>query len=175
MENNFTITNSKIEGLYYFKPSVHKDNRGDIWTSYLEGEIEKYIPSNISFKHDKFSSSKKNVLRGIHGDSKSWKLVNCVFGEIFGAVVDLRKDSKTFGVSETFLLNPSEKQQVLIPPNFGNAYYVISDFAVYHYKLAYLGDYIDADNQFSYKWDDKRFNIKWPSKNPILSNRDEKP
>ena len=63
---------------------------------------------------------------------------------------------------------------VLIPPQLGNAYYVKSDQAVYHYKLAYTGDYIDADQQFSFKWNDKQFGIEWPTNTPILSKRDEK-
>ena len=55
----------------------------------------------------------------------------------------------------------------------GNAYYVKSDQAVYHYKLAYEGDYIDADKQFSFKWNDPNFNIKWPFKKPIVSTKDQ--
>ena len=54
----------------------------------------------------------------------------------------------------------------------GNAYYVISDNAVYHYKLAYEGDYIDANEQFTYAWNDASINIDWPIDNPILSDRD---
>ena len=55
----------------------------------------------------------------------------------------------------------------------GNSYYVKSENAVYHYKLAYEGDYIDADKQFSLKWNDARINIDWPTKTPILSGRDK--
>ena len=55
----------------------------------------------------------------------------------------------------------------------GNAYFVSSDVAVYHYKLAYIGDYIDAGSQFSLKWDDPRIGIDWPCNNPILSDRDK--
>ena len=174
MTIDFTIKESNLKDLYYFIPSVSLDTRGDIWTSYLKEILDQYIPSNLEFKHDKFSSSKKNVLRGIHGDNKSWKLVTCVHGEIFGAVVDLRKDSATFNSSETFYINNKEKKMVLIPPNFGNAYFVVSDYAVYHYKLAYEGDYIDADKQFSYAWNNPQFDINWPCDNPILSERDAK-
>ena len=55
----------------------------------------------------------------------------------------------------------------------GNAYYVKSSNAVYHYKLAYEGDYIDSDDQFSVKWDDQTIGVNWLSKNPILSERDK--
>ena len=61
---------------------------------------------------------------------------------------------------------------VLIPPGIGNAFYVNSEKATYHYKLAYHGEYVDADEQFTVPWDDPRINIEWPSRSPILSDRD---
>jgi dTDP-4-dehydrorhamnose 3,5-epimerase len=161
-----------IHGVYILTPSISKDARGDIWTSFLKGEVEELLPDDLFFKHDKFSTSKHNVLRGIHGDTKSWKLVTCVFGEIQQVVVDMRKNSPTYKHWESFILNQNSQQLILIPPNMGNAYYVKSSEAVYHYKLAYDGDYIDADEQFSVKWNDKSIGIKWMSDNPILSNRD---
>jgi len=146
--------------------------RGNIWTSFLKDETEKLLPDNLSFKHDKFSQSKKNVLRGIHGDEKSWKLVTCVYGAIQQVVIDCRKESDIYKKYESFEINENNQISVLIPPRFGNAYYVKSNQAVYHYKLAYEGEYIDANKQFSYKWNDPTFKIKWPIENPILSDRD---
>jgi len=173
MAIEFKIEKSeKIDGVVVFKPSISTDRRGDIWTSFLKNEMEKFLPKNLYFKHDKFSESKKNVLRGIHGDNKTWKLVTCVYGEIFQVVVDCRKDSPTYLQWESFLINKANQQLILIPPNMGNAYYVKSDIALYHYKLAYKGDYIDADGQFTFAWNDASINIKWPTSNPILSDRD---
>ena len=163
-----------FKGIFILKPSIGKDHRGNIWTSFLEDEIRHLLPPNLSFQHDKFSKSKQNVLRGIHGDKKSWKLVTCVYGAIKQVVVDCRKESLTFAKYESFCINEKNQISILIPPGFGNAYYVRSDSAVYHYKLAYKGGYIDADKQFSYKWNDPRFNIKWDITKPILSKRDEK-
>lgn len=172
---SFVIDISKSDslGLYVLQPSISSDNRGTIWSSFLSDEVDQFLPDNLKFKHDKFSESKKNVLRGIHGDKKSWKLVTCVYGEVFQVVVDLRRDSNNFNKYESFLLNSYSPKSVLIPPGMGNAYYVRSGSAVYHYKLAYDGDYIDADEQFSVSWNDKDIAIKWPSNNPILSNRDK--
>ena len=130
------------------------------------------LPDDLYFKHDKFSTSMHNVLRGIHGDTKSWKLVTCVYGEIQQVVVDLREDSPTYLKWQDFIINGNNQQLILIPPYMGNAYYVNSSEAVYHYKLAYGDDYIDADEQFSVRWDDDTIGIKWMSDNPILSNRD---
>jgi len=170
---NFDIVESdNISGVYILTPSVSTDIRGNIWTSFLKEEVEQLLPNCLSFKHDKFSTSRHNVLRGIHGDSKSWKLVTCVHGEIQQVVVDLREDSPTYKQWQDFVINQENQRMILIPPNMGNAYYVTSENAVYHYKLAYNGDYVDADDQFSYSWNDKSINISWLSDKPILSNRD---
>jgi dTDP-4-dehydrorhamnose 3,5-epimerase len=175
MSIEFDIQQStEIVGIYILTPSISKDARGNIWTSFLKDEVEKLLPSSLYFKHDKFSSSKHNVLRGIHGDTKSWKLVTCVFGEIQQVIVDMRKDSPTYKHWQSFIINQDSQKLILIPPNMGNAYYVKSSEAIYHYKLAYDGDYIDADEQFSVSWDDDSIGIKWLSDNPILSNRDAK-
>ena len=173
MSIEFDIQEStEISGVYILTPSVSEDARGNIWTSFLKGEVEELLPDDLFFKHDKFSTSKHNVLRGIHGDTKSWKLVTCVHGEIQQVVVDMRKDSPTYKQWQDFIINKDNQQLILIPPNMGNAYYVSSEEAVYHYKLAYNGDYIDADEQFSVKWNDEEINIKWISDTPILSHRD---
>lgn len=174
MSFEFDIQKSKLlEGVFIIKPSISRDIRGNIWTSFIKKHIETLLPDQMYFKHDKFSISNQNVLRGIHGDEKSWKLVTCVFGAIQQVVVDCRKDSDTYTLYESFNINEDNQISILIPPRLGNAYYVNSANAVYHYKLAYDGEYIDADKQFSYKWNDPVFNIKWPTNNPILSGRDK--
>jgi dTDP-4-dehydrorhamnose 3,5-epimerase len=173
MSIEFEIQKSAlIDGIYILKPSVSEDLRGNIWTSFLKEDVEKLLPSGLSFKHDKFSESKYNVLRGIHGDSASWKLVTCVFGEVHQVVADLRPTSHTFMKWQKFIINKSKQCLILIPPGVGNAYYVSGANAVYHYKLAYNGDYIDAGDQFTYPWNDPSLGIDWPSKTPILSSRD---
>lgn len=163
---------SKVLGLKIFENSISSDLRGTIWTSFNSDNQSYQLPSDLIFKHDKFSFSKKNVLRGIHGDSKSWKLVTCVFGEIMQVVVDLRENSKMYKRYEIFKLDGDSPVSLLVPPGMGNAYLVKSNSAVYHYKLAYEGDYIDASEQFSVKWDDPSIKIEWPILDPILSERD---
>ncbi|MFL2659682.1 MAG: dTDP-4-dehydrorhamnose 3,5-epimerase family protein [Alphaproteobacteria bacterium] len=174
MAIEFDIKKSdKIDGVYIINPSVGKDLRGNIWTSFLAQDIESLITNGAKFKHNKFSKSKKNVLRGIHGDTKSWKLVTCVYGQMQQIVVDMREDSSTYLQYEEFIIDADKPQLILIPPMCGNAYYNMGDDLVYHYALAYEGDYIDADEQFSFKWNDESIGIKWKCKNPILSGRDK--
>ena len=174
MAIDFVIEESNIiQGVKLIVPSVSSDLRGNIWTSFIKDEIESLLPQGISFKHDKFSYSRGNVLRGIHGDNKSWKLVTCVHGEIHQVVVDCRTDSPTYLQWEKIIINAEHQVLVLIPPFMGNSYYVTSSEAVYHYKLAYEGEYFDADEQFSLKWNDPRIGIEWPTNEPILSERDK--
>ena len=85
----------------------------------------------------------------------------------------MRKDSPTFRMWDSFELSGSEYKQVLIPPGFVNGYYVKSEQAVFHYKLAYDGDYIDAGEQMTFRWDDPDLNIEWPCTDPILQARDK--
>ena len=173
MNLGFTIEESRvINDVWILTPSISEDYRGNIWTSFMQAKVEHLITDGLRFKHDKFSKSKYNVLRGIHGDNKSWKLVTCVFGEIQQVVVDMRKDSKSYLKWQDFLINDNNPKLILIPPSVGNAYYVSSENAVYHYKLAYEGNYIDAEEQFSINWNDKSIGIDWLAKSPILSDRD---
>ena len=151
-----------------FEHDAGVDSRGTIWTTWKKDDCEK-----IEFVHDKFSISKQNVLRGLHGDNKTWKLVTCVYGKIFQVVVDARPESKTYLKWKSFELNSENRKQILIPPNFANGFLCLSKECVYHYKLAYTGKYYDVKNQFTIKWNDPKINISWPINKPILSERDE--
>jgi dTDP-4-dehydrorhamnose 3,5-epimerase len=152
-----------------FRNSAFSDKRGLYWTSW---EKKKY--PKLEFKHDKFSISKKNVLRGLHGDNKTWKLVSCVFGEVFFVIVNYDSESKSYLKFRTYNLTHKNRIQILVPPNYLNGFLCISKQCVFHYKLAYAGKYNDAKNQISLKWNDKNLNIKWPNKKKlILSTRDQ--
>jgi len=173
MTIDFEIKESDlIKDIWIITPSISRDLRGNIWSSFIKEKVENLLPKNLIFNHDKFSTSKKNVLRGIHGDYNSWKLVTCVSGKIQQVIVDLRLNSSTYKKYQEFFIGEDNFQLILIPPNMGNAYLVRSPNAVYHYKLAYEGEYNDIDQQFTLKWDDKSIGIKWMSESPILSVRD---
>lgn len=167
------LESQKVKGVKIITPSVHNDERGTLFTSFHQDVYSNLVPSELSFKHDKFARTNQKVLRGIHGDYKSWKLVTVVFGEITQVVVDNRIDSPTYKNWESFKINGLHPKLILLPPGVGNAFYVHSKEAVYHYKLAYEGEYFDAENQFTLKWNDTEIGINWPDTNPILSNRDK--
>ena len=152
-----------------FKNSSFKDHRGFYWTSWKKQKKDKII-----FKHDKFSLSKKNVLRGLHGDSKTWKLISCPYGKFRLVVVNCLKNNKNYLKWYSWILSHENGIQILIPPNFANGHLCLSNECLFHYKLSYKGSYIDADQQFSLRWNDPKIKINWKIKRPILSIRDKK-
>ena len=174
MYKDFDIEPSSVfNEVKIIKPDYFKDHRGLLYTDYLKSFIQEQVSPELSFDHSKYANNEHGVLRGIHGDFESWKMVSCVFGDVFQVVVDNRKESDTYLRHQTFELSHEQPQLILIPPGFGNAFYVKSEFAVYNYKLSYLGEYNDYDKQFTLKWNDDRLNINWPSSNSVLSKRDK--
>lgn len=175
MDIDFDISPSEVlNDVQIITPSAFTEARGSIWTSYRQDNLAGLLPGGLDFSHDKFSISKQNVLRGIHGDYKTWKLVSCISGTIFQVAVDLRETSESYLRWQGFWLGDDNRQMVLLPPGFGNAFYARTDGAVYHYKLAYDGAYSDFDEQFTVAWNDPRINIDWPVQAPILSERDQR-
>jgi dTDP-4-dehydrorhamnose 3,5-epimerase len=167
------IESSVVKGVKIITPSVHNDERGALFTTFYQDVYSGMIPNGLQFKHDKFARTIKKVLRGIHGDTKSWKLVTAVCGEITQVVVDNRVESPTYTKWEAFKISGNKPKLILLPPGVGNAFYVHSAEALYHYKLAYEGEYFDAEDQFTIKWNDPKFGIAWPDNDPILSDRDK--
>lgn len=164
------------------QPSVYYESRGSISTTYHSDYYDRILPAadrndGLQFKHDRYSKSEEGVLRGLHYDDKTWKLVSCIHGKIYLAVLDLRGGSintnPTYGKSETFILSPETGTQVLIPPMFANGHYVMKDDSIFSYKMAYKGEFNDVDAQHTIKWDSTKFNIEWPCTNPIISKRDK--
>lgn len=150
---------------------INLDSFIDFRGSYTEIYNEKlYSKFKINFVQDDISISRYSVLRGIHGDYKTWKLVTCLFGAFFLIVVDNRKDSKNFKKWTSFTLTDSNNKQILIPPGFGNGHQVLTEKAIFHYKQ---NTQYDRGSQFTIKYNDPELSLPWPIKNPILSERDK--
>lgn len=149
-----------------YQPDVFEDFRGELYTLFKQEEHE------LVFNHDKVSVSRQNVLRGLHGDSKSWKLITCLSGVVYLVVVDNRPESPNYLKWDSIVLSETNRKQVLVPPMFANGHLVLSPSAVFFYKWSYPGNYPDVKDQFTLKWNDPRIRIHWPISNPILSKRD---
>lgn len=173
---------TKLEGVLTFTLNHFEDFRGEYVEIFNENlyvkEIRKALKGTIyekemdklRFIEDDISTGTRGVLKGIHGDSKTWKLISCLYGKFYIAVVNCNKKSKDFGKWQGFTLSSTNRLQILIPPYYGNGHLVISDYDIYHYKQS---EYYDPKSQFTIKWNDEKYRIWWPIKNPILSIRDE--
>ena len=164
------VSKTKLDGVLLIKPSdIFRDFRGTYMETYNE-KLYTEAGINVKFVQDDISVSKQNVLRGLHGDSKTWKLVSCLYGEFYLVVVNWDDASPQYRQWEAFTLSDHNRLQVLIPPKFGNGHLVMSEQAIFHYKQS---TYYNRAGQFTILWNDPRLRIKWPINNPILSKRDQ--
>lgn len=153
-----------------YKPSVYREYRGEIFTTFhtTKHPVSHVIPAGANV-HGRFSKSYKNVLRGLHYDDKTYKLVQALVGDIYLVVLDYRPNSTTFMKWESYIITEKTRDQVLIPPGFANGHYALTD-CIFHYNLFYEGDYVDENKQGVIKWNS--FDIEWPTQDPILQKRD---
>ena len=163
------VERTKLDGVLLIKPDVFEDHRGQYVEIYNEDMYREY-GIDVKFVQDDISVSSKHILRGIHGDATTWKLISCLCGKFYLMVVNCDKDSNNFGKWQPFVLSENNRYQVLVPPKYGNGHLVLSDRAIFHYKQS---TYYNPKSQFTYLWNDPQFNFWWPVKNPILSQRDE--
>jgi dTDP-4-dehydrorhamnose 3,5-epimerase len=170
------VIKTKLKNVLLFKPDIFIDHRGtytEVFNKKIYSEvIKKHLNEDVNFLTCSEFLSKKNVLRGLHGDNRTWKLFNCSKGVVYIVVVDCDMESDNFGKWESFILSGDNKYQLLIPPMYGNGTLAIDGDAVVYYRQSEY--YRGSENQFTYRFDDPRFCIKWPIEKPILSRRDEK-
>jgi dTDP-4-dehydrorhamnose 3,5-epimerase len=162
-------TNKNFPDVIIIEPDIFYDYRGEYIETWNNENYKKI--NNLKFKQDNISVSYKNVLRGLHGDFKTWKLIQCVYGSLFQVIVDIRPNSETYLQHDIFNLNDKNRNQILIPPGFANGHLVMSDTSILSYKQTSL--YHGSSFQSTFRWDDPKINIPWPINNPILSLRDK--
>jgi dTDP-4-dehydrorhamnose 3,5-epimerase len=162
------MKNKLFGGIKIFKSEVFKDNRGSFRELYKKKNIKK---KNLIFHC--LSVSKKNVLRGLHIQTRNSqaKYLTVIKGKIFDVAVDLRKKSRTFG--RYFSINLSSKNHcsIYIPEGFAHGFCCLDKENIVYYCSS---NYRDKNNEIGILWNDPDINIKWPIKNPILSIKDKK-
>lgn len=173
-EKELIIEELKLPGVLLIKQSVFSDDRGDIWSLYTKTLNQYFQKQNLNFQHVKFNTNSENVLRGIHFDFCSTKIVSCVSGKISQFIIDIDSSSSTFGQYEKISLKAGDGLSVLIPPGYGNAFLSRLPNTTYCYMLSYNGNYVDAGDQGTIRFNDPTFQIDWGIKAPILSERDGK-
>jgi len=163
---------TKIPDVLVIKPKIFEDPRGFFLETYRENE---FVSAGIDckFVQENHSASQRGVLRGLHYQIRQTqgKMVRVISGEIFDAVVDIRRSSPTFGQWVGVGLSAENKYQLWVPPGFAHGFYVLSENAEITYKVT---DYYAPEWDRSMLWCDPQIGIEWPLMNdvPILSNKD---
>jgi dTDP-4-dehydrorhamnose 3,5-epimerase len=156
-----------IKDLVIIEVDSFYDYRGEYVNTYNSKDYE-FL--NTEFLEDDFSFSRKNVLRGLHGDPRTKKLIQCIKGEIVLGVVDMRKESHSYLQSLTFTLNDKNRLQILVPEGCVNGHLCVTEECIFSYKQSEL--YTGPSNQMTVRYDEPLIAIEWPVVDPILSKRD---
>jgi len=168
------FTRTEISDVILVEPDVIGDNRGFFMETW---HAEKFAAGGIAagFVQENQSRSSQGILRGLHYQIKKpqGKLVRVLSGEIFDVVIDLRKNSATFGQWLGMHLSADNKKMLWIPPGFAHGFYVISQQADFFYKCT---DFYAPEHERAIRWDDPDLAIDWPlidGKPPVVSPKDE--
>lgn len=162
---------TEIEGVYILQPKVFEDARGYFFEAFKLDDFTKHI-GNVAFIQDNESKSSRGVLRGLHyqkGGYSQAKLVRVIKGRVLDVAVDLRKSSPTFGRHVMVELSEDNKKQFFIPRGFAHGFLVLSDEAVFTYKV----DNVYApQHEASIRFDDAELGIDWPMRSDeILTSK----
>lgn len=164
-----TVEKTKLNGVLLIKLDEFEDHRG-CYVETFNRSVYRDHGIDVDFVQDDVSISTRGVLRGIHGDADTWKLISCLEGRFYLVVINHDKESDEFGKWQSFVLSEGNRSQILVPPKFGNGHLVLSERAIFHYKQ---NTQYNPAGQFTIRWNDPEYGIWWPTKVPVLSRRDE--
>jgi dTDP-4-dehydrorhamnose 3,5-epimerase len=154
------FTNTRISDVIIIEPNVYEDGRGYFFESYNKKKFEEVV-GKISFIQDNESKSSKGVLRGLHFQKPPFaqaKLVRCIEGRVIDVVVDIRKESPTYGKHVSVELSAENKKQLFVPRGFAHGFLVLSNSATFTYKV---DNTYAPDHDAGICWNDKELNIQW--------------
>ena len=168
------IRETLLKGVYEFQLNPFEDHRGFFMRTYDSSILIQYGLNREWVQENHSSSVQKGTVRGLHfllAPHTDAKLVRCIKGEIFDVIVDIRKDSPTFGKWESFILSEQNKKCLFIPRGFAHGFCTLTE----NCDLVYKHDnYYDKSCDGGILWNDPDLAIEWPAGNPVLSERDTK-
>jgi len=169
------ITETNLKGCYLLEPTVFKDKRGAFFESYNKEDFEQHIGKTVDFVQDNHSISNKGVLRGLHfqkGEYAQAKLVRAVKGEVLDVIVDIRKDSPTFGQHFRIRLSSKNQKMVFIPKGLAHGFLTLEDDTIFVYKC---DNYYNKKAERGIIYNDTDLNVNWeyPQDQVILSEKDK--
>ncbi|MCA0958640.1 dTDP-4-dehydrorhamnose 3,5-epimerase [Muricauda ruestringensis] len=169
-------TETKLKGCFVIEPTIFKDDRGYFFESFNHREFCKAIGQEVNFVQDNQSYSKKGVLRGLHfqkGEHAQAKLVSVLDGRIQDVVVDLRKNSPTFGEHLSIELDNENKRQLFVPRGFAHGFLTLSESARVLYKC---DNYYNKSAEGGIRYDDQKLKLEWQlnTSDLVLIEKDRK-
>ncbi len=169
------IIDTVIPDVKEIAPTAYPDERGYFMESFNQKKFDAAVTGAWAFVQDNHSYSRHGVVRGLHYqiEHAQGKLVRVVEGEVFDAVVDMRKSSPTFGASLGIVLSAKAQNMLWVPPGFAHGFMVLSETATFLYKTT---DYWAPAHERTLLWNDPQLNIAWPLDRlqhaPILNGKD---
>ena len=161
---------TEIDGVWIIQPKVFNDARGYFFEAWKKEEFEQHV-GRVDFIQDNESKSSYGVLRGLHyqkGDFSQAKLVRVIMGRVVDVAVDIRRNSPTFGKHVMVELSDENKRQFFIPRGFAHGFLVLSDEAVFTYKV---DNPYAPQSEASIRFDDPDLAIQWPiDANDVLTS-----
>lgn len=174
MVEGMEIIKFEIEGVILLKPRVFSDSRGYFFEAFNQKLFNESVGENITFVQDNQSLSQKDTVRGLHFQKPPFaqgKLVSVVKGAVIDMVVDIRKNSKTYGQSLEIELNDSEAAFLWVPPGFAHGFCVLEDDTIFQYKCT---NYYHKESEGAINWSDFNFSFRSSVKHPVVSEKDAK-
>ncbi len=170
-----TIKETYLQGCFIIKPKIFNDGRGNFFESFNKKIFQEKTGIEIEFVQDNQSISQKGVLRGLHfqkGKYAQAKLVRVIKGKVVDVVVDIRKNSKTFGKTFSIILSEKNNIQLFIPKGFAHGFAVLEDHTIFAYKC---DNYYNKTSEGGIIFNDKSLQINWmlPKDEIILSAKDK--
>ena len=166
------FVNQKIDGIYLIKPTLHQDERGVFRRSFCEDELSS-IGIKFTVKQGNISENfKKHTLRGFHYQvhpSCESKIITCVTGSLFNAIIDLRKESETYLNWVSLEISAKNKESIYIPAGCTNAFLTMSENTIVHY---YMSDSFNPNRYRGIRFNDPKFNVEWPCDPKVISDKD---
>jgi len=171
MPSSITSLPTHVAGVMAFATPAIADERGYFKEAYVK---DKYAALGVTdtFVQDSISYSRKDTLRGLHTDPRMSKLVHVIRGEVFDVIVDARRNSVTFGQTETRVLSEENSLQLYIPPGCLHGFLAVSNDVIFSYKQS--AQY-DPSREYGVLWNDAELGIPWPvCGEPVVSPKDRK-
>ena len=168
------IQHTLLSDCFVLKPRIFKDHRGTFYETFNKNLFKEVFKKEIDFVQDNQSTSTYGVLRGLHfqsGEMAQSKLVRVIHGKVLDVVVDIRKDSKTFGKHFSIILDDKDQLQLFVPRGFAHGFITLSERSVFSYKC---DNFYDKESEGGIIFNDATLAIDWhlPKEDFIISEKD---